>query len=454
MTIEDSKISPRLIEQLRQGDKSDKREAIVIHQFAQKESLSERRTTREVAKRVESLRTFANSQTEVSAKFVKKYEHDSGRMNKSVPLTAVPVAQSMLPMTRVDVTYQSLELLVKDRSVVAVIPNQKVHLIKPKEIEFRRLERQEAKDKLTWGLKQLQIPEFWALSKTKGKGVGVGVLDTGVQGDHPALLKRVEDFVVIDPRARRINCDPTFDSGQHGTHVCGIIAGSKTDEGVSIGVAPECSLFVAGVLVGEATLNTLFEGIGWALECGVDIINMSLGFSYYEPLFAEILTMLRDQYDILPVVAVGNENHGNSSCPGNVRSAFSVGAAEKFPRNKLAVASFSSGASLTFPGEVPPVVHKPDLVAPGHQVLSCIPEEKRSDGTYRYSYMSGTSMATPHIAGVAAILMAADKSAPVARIEQVLKETAKHPGGAAAAPDNRWGYGMVQPIEALKALRS
>jgi serine protease AprX len=167
-------------------------------------------------------------------------------------------------------------------------------------------------------------------------------------------------------------------------------------------------LFVAGVLVGDATLHTLIEGITWAIEKGADIINMSLGFTYYEPLFAKVFEMLIDQYGIMPVVAIGNENHGNSSSPGNTYNAFSIGAVEKIPRGKIDVPFFSSGASLVFPGaERGALVTKPDVVAPGVQVFSSIPPERTPDGTFEYSYMDGTSMATPHVAGVAALLMAA-----------------------------------------------
>lgn len=79
------------------------------------------------------------------------------------------------------------------------------------------------------------------------------------------------------------------------------------------------------------------EGIAWAIEKGADIINMSLGLNYYEPLFAEILEILLNQYGILPVVAIGNENHGNSSFPGNAYNAFSVGAVEKIEPSSVDV---------------------------------------------------------------------------------------------------------------------
>lgn len=334
---------------------------------------------------------------------------------------------------------------------MAVLPNQRVHLIRPKEVDYEDLSRQEKVDGVTWGLSRLGIPELWA--STRGREVNVAVLDTGVHGEHPALAGRVQEFILIDPLGRRIEAQPSFDCASHGTHVCGTIAGGKTPDGVAIGVAPEANLFVGAVLLGEPTLRTLIEGISWAVEKGADVINMSLGFTYYEPLFAAVFIMLVENYDILPVVAIGNENHGNCSSPGNAHSAFAVGAVEKLSRNRLEVASFSSGASLVFPGAEPnALVTKPDVVAPGAQVFSCVPPEKKPDGVYEYTYMSGTSMATPHVAGVAALLMAAKPEATAAQVLAVLKETAEHPLGAPRRPDNRWGYGMIRPAEALRAL--
>ena len=210
---------------------------------------------------------------------------------------------------------------------------------------------------------------------------------------------------------------------------------------------------MAAVLVGDTTIRTLLEGLDWAIEKGADVVNMSLGFNYYEPLFAQVFDILIDQYDVLPVVAVGNENQGNSSSPGNIYNALAVGAVEKLQRGRVDVAFFSSGASLVFPGKEPhAVVTKPDVVAPGVQVYSAIPPILRADGAYLYSYMDGTSMATPHVSGVAALLMAKYPHAPVTDIVQAIKETAVHPGGDKCRPDNRWGYGMVDAEEALRAL--
>ncbi|MCH9034597.1 MAG: S8 family serine peptidase, partial [Planctomycetes bacterium] len=97
-------------------------------------------------------------------------------------------------------------------------------------------------------------------------------------------------------------------------------------------------------------------------------------------------------------------------------------------------------------------VIKPDVVAPGVEVYSSIPQFNTPTGTIRYTYMGGTSMATPHVAGVAALLMSAKPTAPVADIVEAIKQTAKHPVGGDQRPDNRWGFGSIDPPAALDAL--
>jgi len=446
-----AQISPAFEPFLAETGPREKREAIVIYRAPQASEPRLRGRLQALRQRLNQIKAYAAAQRSTEAKVLDGYQKAGSKRLPGRPQFATSsIGGSTLPAATVEVTRQSLAALAEQPDVVAVLPNQRIRLIAPKEIDYAALARQENKDGITWGLKQLGIPELWP--KTKGKDINVAVLDTGVHGEHAALAGRVKDFVIVDPLGRRITASPVFDSGQHGTHVCGTIAGGQTPEKVSIGVAPEANLFVAGVLVGDATLRTLVEGIAWAVEKGADIISMSLGFTYYEPLFAEVFKILLDQYGILPVVAIGNENHGNSSSPGNAHNAFSVGAVEKMPGGKTEVTFFSSGASLVFPGDAQhPVVTKPDVVAPGVQVYSSIPPEQTPQGTFDYTYMDGTSMATPHVAGVAALLMAAKPEASVADIIKALTDTAKHPDPK-NRPDNRWGYGLIQPAEALKAL--
>lgn len=448
-----TKISPAFEPFLADSGEDGKRDAIVIYQAPPLEGLPLRGRLRELKRRLDEVKVQARLQKEVEQKVLKGYQaasRDLGHGDR--PLETDSIGTGTLPVATAEVTRKTLTSLAEQPDVVAVLPNQKIHLIQPCRVSYAALSQQEQQDGLTWGLKQLEIAKLW--ETTKGKEINVAVLDTGVHAAHPALQGRVKDFIAIDPLGRRIKAEPAFDCGQHGTHVCGTIAGGQDSNGIAIGVAPEANLFVSGVLIGDTTLRTLMEGISWAIEQGADIINMSLGMSYYEPLFAEVLEILLNQYGILPVVAIGNENHGNSSSPGNTYNAFSVGAVEKTANgDDVEVAFFSSGASLVFPGQEPSaLVTKPDVVAPGTQVYSCIPPAKSPEGTQEYSWMDGTSMATPHVAGVAALLMAANPTAPVTDIIKVLKETASHPSGTDLRPDNRWGHGLIQPVEALKAL--
>jgi serine protease AprX len=448
-----SKLSPAFEPFLAGSGPNDRRDAIVIYRTTKKiEDFPVRGRLRQLKQRLDYVNARAAEQRPVEAKLFETYQESTRKYFKGEKEAAVAtIGKSTLPVATVEVTRKTLPKLAQQPDVVAVLPNQKIHLIQPKEVDYEELFKNEIDDGMTWGLKRLNIPELW--NTTKGEDINVAVLDTGVYGEHAVLSGRVKDFVVIDPLGRRITANPTFDSGQHGTHVCGIIAGGQTAKGVSIGVAPKANLLMAGVLVGDATLRTLMEGLTWAVEKGADIINMSLGFSYYEPLFTTVFDMLINEYNILPVVAIGNENHGNTSSPGNAYNAFSVGAVEKMSREKVEIAAFSSGASLVFPGdEAHSLVTKPDVAAPGVQVFSCIPPEKQPDQTYEYTYMDGTSMATPHVAGAAALLMAAKPETSVLEIIKAFKETAWHPQGTGARPDNRWGFGLIQPVEALKAL--
>src|SRR5215475_2151609 len=452
----ETKVSPAFAPFLAESGPDDIRDAIVIFRSDELSPGREEKPStgqlRKLSARLKEVESRSHAQQAIQHEILTGYQQTGSRsLPGNQELQFSTIGSNALPIAAVEVTPRTLPILAEMPEVVAILPNQRINLIRPKEVEYKELLRQEERDGLTWGLRELDIPELW--ETTKGAGINIAVLDTGVYAEHPALAGRVADFIVVDPLGRRIKSEPAYDCAAHGTHVCGTIAGGKTAQDVSIGVAPEATLYVAGVMVGDATLRTLMEGVSWAVEKGVDIINMSLGFSYYEPLFDEVFKLLLDLFGILPVVAIGNENHGNSCSPGNTANAFSVGAVEKMKNGRSDVAFFSGGVSLVFPSDDRNlIVTKPDVVAPGAQIFSCIPPEKRPDGVFEYTYMNGTSMATPHVAGAAALLMAAKPETPVADIICALKETAKHPGGDKLRPDNRWGYGLIQPVRALQLL--
>ncbi len=349
-----------------------------------------------------------------------------------------------IPVAAASLTLGEIHELADDSEVVAIFPNQPVRPIRGRSGTIVG-----NPTKAPWGISSLGVEGMWGT--TEGEDIKVGVLDTGVYAEHESLAGRLSSFVLVDPLGRTIQADP-FDSDSHGTHVCGIIAGGSAS-GIGIGVAPRATLVVAAALLGSPTLKTLIASLSWAVSSGADIVNMSLGFTYYEPLFATLLQDMVSLFNVLPVVAIGNENHGNTSCPGNVPSAIGVGAVEVGSTGSLEVSRFSSGASLVFPGSQNALVTKPDLVAPGVGILSCVPPS-HDNGFQLYREMDGTSMAAPHVAGCAALLMSAEPTSSAQQIAEVLRETARHPKGSDGRPDNRWGFGVIRPVEALAALRS
>ena len=335
---------------------NDKRDALVIYRAPRDGTLPS--APKDPTERLKYVKERADRQRTVYVSFSEAYQFEALRrlITKRLELTTSSVGSNVLPVAQVEVTSRTLPALAEQPDVVAILPNQRIYPIEPRVVDYEAASRAESKAGLTWGLKALGVPELW--KRTRGEQINVAVLDTGVHGDHPCISARVQKFVVIDPLGRRIEASPSFDSGRHGTHVCGTIAGGKTKNGISIGVAPQANLLVAGVLLGNPTLRTLIEGMSWAIENGANIINMSFGFTYYEPKFFQIFETLIDSYNVLPVVAVGNENHGNTSSPGNAANALSVGAVRKAAHGKTDVAFFSSGASLAFPGQSTPLVTK------------------------------------------------------------------------------------------------
>jgi subtilisin family serine protease len=446
-----SKISPSFDAFFEDHDPDAKHEALVIYyppKTRQTEALSRRGRLRELSNRLELIKQFAQEQHSLQQTLAANYHAEV-----STDFSVSTIGNNTLPVLAVEIDQKTLSVLADQPAVAAVIPNQRIQPIQPTNVAMKNLRPFEKQIGMTWGLKTLDIPKLWELAKNKGQGVRVAVLDTGVDADHPILNGRVKEFSLIDPIGQRIAATPYFDSSNHGTHVCGTIAGQATEDNVQIGIAPACELIVSAILAGATTVHTYLEGVSWALDHGADIINMSFGTAYYEPCFEPLIQWIRE-VDVLPVVAIGNEQFGNSRTPGSSRYSLSVGAVGKPWQKPIEVAHFSSGVSFTFPGNPMEYVTKPDIVAPGVEVYSCVPRHKDQSGTLQptYAYMDGTSMATPHVTGVAALLMAAKPSAPIATIIEVLKETADHPDGTSLRPDNRWGYGIIHPVNAYKAL--
>jgi subtilisin family serine protease len=284
----------------------------------------------------------------------------------------------------------------------------------------------------TWGIKRLDVPKLWSQG-IKGQGVIVGHLDTGIDGGHPALKDAIHAFAEFDLAGEQVPGAKPWDSGDHGTHTAGTIVGRPDPKG-AFGVAPEAKVASAMVIEGGQVIDRILAGMDWVIGEGARVLSLSLGLPGFTPAFQTVIDALRSA-GVLPVVAVGNEGAMTSRSPGNYANVLSVGAMN----SDSAVADFSGSQKFNRPDDA----LVPDLVGPGVGVLSCVPNKK-------YAKMDGTSMATPHIAGLAALLLSAVPGASVDELEQAIFGSCSLAGGMPAARANR---GVPDGVKALSLLQ-
>ena len=200
-------------------------------------------------------------------------------------------------------------------------------------------------------------------------------------------------------------------------------------------MAPEAELASAIVIEGGDVIARILGGMDWVVGLGVRILNMSLGLPGWDDSFLTLTKLLRAR-NILPVFAVGNEGPGTSRSPGNYVEALSAGAVDR----QLRVADFSSSETFAWPS----ARTVPAIVGPGVDVISAM-----VGGGYQS--MDGTSMATPHISGLAALLMQAVPGASIDQVEQaIIASCARRP---TSCPE-RQGHGFPDAPKALKALQT
>ena len=282
----------------------------------------------------------------------------------------------------------------------------------------------------------VSAPFAWRSGWT-GRGALVGQVDTGVDEKHPDLAGRIA-------AQRDFSGEGEGDGNGHGTHVAGIIAGSGIASGGKYrGIAPDAQLVVAKALGadgGGATSNVI-AALEWAVNQGVKVVNMSLGFNGpadgTDPL--SLAVDAATARGCLVVAAAGNSGPDASSvgAPAAARTALAVGAIARAGQ----VTQFSSRGP-TADGR-----SKPDLVAPGEGIISCRARSSAGqtiDGYYTPS--SGTSMAAPHVAGAAALLLQANPNLTVDDLLDALLTAA--PLESSSDP-NEVGKGMLTIDQAL-----
>ncbi|MFD1146320.1 S8 family serine peptidase [Saccharothrix hoggarensis] len=259
---------------------------------------------------------------------------------------------------------------------------------------------------------QIGAPAAWQAGHT-GKGVKVAVLDTGVDGAHPDLVGR-------EVAERNFTEDPdTTDEVGHGTHVAATVASSGPKYR---GVAPDAQILDGKVCVVNGCAESwILDGMQWAADQGADVVNLSLGGTDrpgLDPLEQAVNT-LSESTGTLFVIAAGNSGRpGSVGSPGSADAALTVGAVNRDD----SIAPFSSRGPRVGDGAV-----KPDVTAPGVGIVAAKSSAGRIGDPVGDAHVSisGTSMATPHVAGAAALLVQQHPEWTGAQVKATLMASAK-----------------------------
>ncbi len=295
-----------------------------------------------------------------------------------------------------------------------------------------------------WNLKQINMEKAWELSR--GKGVVVAVLDTGIAWENhddfvqvPDLgkqrFKHGWDFVNDDAHAN--------DDHGHGTHVAGTIA-QATDNGEGVaGVAFEATLMPVKVLdhFGSGNTADIADAIRWAADNGAQVINMSLGGGGRSDVMENAVMYARNK-GVVVVCAAGNGGRGVVEYPAAYPGSFAVAAVGP-SGTKAPYSSWGKELDIAAPGG-----DKSQGEAAGI-VQNTIDPQDVSQAVYA-SYQ-GTSMATPHVAGLAALLYAAGAKNPD-QVEKAIIMSARPAAGMTGWSD-QYGHGLIDAEAALKALK-
>jgi len=302
-----------------------------------------------------------------------------------------------------------------------------------------------------WSLEAVNAPTAWGDYGYTGEGVVVGIMDSGADGGHPALSGRYRgrdgDHAHSWFAATGENYATPGDGHGHGTHVTGSIVGGAP--GDITGVAPDAEWIMAKIFrdSGSTTTSIIHAGFEWMLAPGgepaaaPDVVSNSWGSAatYNTEFLPDVQAWIAA--GIAPVFAAGNDGPGPQTIgsPGSFPESVAVGATDI---NDL-VAGFSSRGPVIWDGVE---MVKPDLAAPGAAIYSTWPRNLDPDG---YNTISGTSMATPHVTGVVALLLDAEPNLSVDAVRELLTSTARDEPHMGRVPNNDYGAGIADAEAAI-----
>jgi len=330
----------------------------------------------------------------------------------------------------------------------ALVPNQTYTVsLRPLTETFPNFPAQERRG---WGLAAMKIDQLDA-TQFSGQGIKVATIDSGAAAvTHQDLQGQVQ--AGLDIINNNDNQSWSTDTVGHGTHVAGVIAGRADAHGI-LGIAPKAKLFIYRIFPG-GQFNELIKGLDKCIADGVDVVNLSLGANVTSQFVEERLVAARNA-GIVCIVAAGN-SAGPVQYPASsaqVMAVAAIGKTGEFPSDTFhATQQFAPpDASGYFPAKFSCFGPQIGVGAPGVAVLSSVPDNG-------YAAWDGTSMAGPHVAGLAALILAHHpdfqrapynqrNSQRVDRVFRILKETAQ----SLSFGQQRIGAGLPDAVKAMSA---
>jgi subtilisin len=298
----------------------------------------------------------------------------------------------------------------------------KVHLLTRNRSHTSRHKSYTGPQTIPWGVGHIRAPEAW--SRSTGQRIHIGVIDTGIDYNHPDLKQAIARGVNLLNRSTL-----PYDDNGHGTHIAGTIAAASSQDGI-IGVAPRATIHPVKAFDynGSAYVSDIIAGIDWCVQQRLDIINMSFGMKTYSKSL-EYAVLNAYQSGTTIVASSGNDGRqATVDYPARFTQVVSVGATTRTDK----IAPFSNKGKRI------------DIYAPGERIYSAWLHGQ-------YHELSGTSMATAHVSGVIALMKSLRPSLRPLQIKSILKRCASTLSKPSSSAKQQ--PGQINARRALSALK-